>query len=222
MSVSHWSFLPARMWLLWARYRGNDLVWRLIYVLLVGAVVLTWETVRVSFGDSAPQATPQLSPSALLSHAVSLRPPDWPTAAAPDPSSKGITMVIPRLGIHAPVYDRGLDSHGVLTVAPGYAVTHFKNSAVPGSVGNYVAYGHDDIQGSIFRRLSLLHPGDTVDLYQNGTYFVYTVTTTSIVLPTAIEVLRPSSQPTMTLISCTPYMIDSRRIVVTASLTQLG
>jgi sortase A len=44
------------------------------------------------------------------------------------------------------------------------------------------------------------------------------VTETRIVEPTQVEVMNATSDPTVTLISCYPYMIDKQRIVVFAKL----
>ena len=48
--------------------------------------------------------------------------------------------------------------------------------------------------------------------------YVYIVTGTTIVEPTQVEVMSPTADPTVTLISCYPYMINKQRIVVFAKL----
>jgi sortase A len=37
-------------------------------------------------------------------------------------------------------------------------------------------------------------------------------------MPNQVEVMAPTSDPVVTLISCYPYMVDNRRIVVSAVL----
>jgi sortase A len=44
------------------------------------------------------------------------------------------------------------------------------------------------------------------------------VTRTEIVEPTQVEVMASTSDPSVTLISCYPYLIDKQRIVVFAKL----
>jgi sortase A len=91
-------------------------------------------------------------------------------------------------------------------------------SADPGQVGNVVLSAHDDVFGEIFRNLDRLQPGDQVVVFTEQKQFVYTVTSSQIVAPTQVDVMNPTSAPTLTLISCYPYMVDNHRIVVFAKL----
>jgi sortase A len=91
-------------------------------------------------------------------------------------------------------------------------------SADPGQVGNVVLSAHDDVFGEIFRNLDRLQPGDQVVVFTEQKQFVYTVISSQIVAPTQVDVMNPTSAPTLTLISCYPYMIDKSRIVVFAKL----
>jgi sortase A len=91
-------------------------------------------------------------------------------------------------------------------------------SANPGENGNVVLAGHDDVFGEVFRNLDKLVPGSRVILYTMQRQFVYLVTETRIVEPSQVEVMNPTSYATVTLISCYPYMVDNKRIVVFATL----
>jgi sortase A len=91
-------------------------------------------------------------------------------------------------------------------------------SANPGENGNVVLSGHDDVYGEVFRYLDKLQPGDQVILYTMQRQYIYLVTETRIVEPNQVEVMNPTSDPTVTLISCYPYMVDKKRIVVFAKL----
>jgi sortase A len=91
-------------------------------------------------------------------------------------------------------------------------------SANPGENGNVVLSGHDDIFGEVFRDLSLLKPGDQVILYTTQQQFIYLVTGSQIVPPTEVSVMNATGDPTLTLISCYPYLVDNKRIVVFAKL----
>jgi sortase A len=95
-------------------------------------------------------------------------------------------------------------------------------SANPGENGNVVLSAHDDIFGEIFRYLDRLKPGDKILIYTNQNVHTYIVTGSKIVEPTQVEVMGPTSQPTLTLISCYPYLVDNMRIVVTARLQNDG
>lgn len=97
-------------------------------------------------------------------------------------------------------------------------VGHHINSANPGQDGNVVLSAHNDIHGEIFRDLDQLESGDRVIIFTERKDYVYVVTETHIVEPTRVEFLEPTSEPTATLISCYPYLVDNKRIVVRAKL----
>jgi len=92
------------------------------------------------------------------------------------------------------------------------------NTANPGEKGNIVLTAHNDIFGELFKDLDKLKPGDVVIVITQDRSFTYTITGTQIVEPTAVEVMAPTTEATLTLISCYPYRVDNKRIVVTAVL----
>jgi LPXTG-site transpeptidase (sortase) family protein len=127
-------------------------------------------------------------------------------------------LSIPRIGlVDAPIRERGVDGKGVMLIAPGYGVTHFLSSAGLGA-GNAVLYGHDDIDGSVFANLAQLQPGDAITVAISGVSQTYAVTNRRIVLPTAIEILAPTPDVRLTLFTCWPNKVDTRRVVITAVL----
>lgn len=144
------------------------------------------------------------------------------TKLAFDPYVSSATISIPRLGLRAPVYERGIDATRHLPIAPGYAVTHFWYSGALGSPGNYVVYGHDDIEGNVFQDLPAARSGDRIYLDSGGRRYVYQVAARRIVLPSDVSVMAPTRAATLTLISCYPFNVDSHRIVVTATLTRVS
>lgn len=88
----------------------------------------------------------------------------------------------------------------------------------PGEIGNIVMSAHNDVFGELFRDLDKLEPGDEVILYTQQKAFTYIVRQTQIVEPTQVEVMAPSRETMLSLISCYPYLVDDKRIVVTAYL----
>jgi LPXTG-site transpeptidase (sortase) family protein len=133
------------------------------------------------------------------------------------PSQVVAYLSIPKLGIkNAQIFDRGVDASGNMLIAKGYSVTHYANSSPIGS-GNAVLYGHDDIEGSIFARLSELTVGDELDVTRAGDEaVVYHITARTIVAPTAVEILQPTNDVRLTVFTCWPTWVDNKRIVVTA------
>lgn len=129
--------------------------------------------------------------------------------AAPD---QAIRIQIPSIKIDAPV----VQGDGWEQLKKGVAQN--VGSANPGQSGNMVLSAHNDVYGELFRYLDKLVPGDQVILYTQQRQYVYVVDRTAIVEPTAVEVMASTGSPTVTLISCYPYLVDKQRIVVFARL----
>jgi sortase A len=102
-----------------------------------------------------------------------------------------------------------------MLIAPGYSVTHYAFSA-PYGTGNTVLYGHDDIQGSIFGHRYDLATGDVIQVTVGGETQTYRVSGHQIVAPTSVGVLAPMGDVRLTLITCWPYNVDTKRWIVTA------
>jgi len=139
------------------------------------------------------------------------------SSTAAGPNQVVAYLSIPKLGIkNAPIFDRGVDGGGNMQIAKGYAVTHYAYSSSIGA-GNAVLYGHDDIEGSVFGRLQDLKAGDEVHVTPpGGSPVTYRVTARSIVAPTAVQILQPTSDVRLTLFTCWPTWVDTQRVVVTA------
>ena len=160
---------------------------------------------------ASPTATATAQPTeAPQPNAVAVAPAPIP------PTTVAARISISRIGIrNAPIYDRGTDSKGVMLIAPGYSVTHYAFSA-PFGTGNTVLYGHDDIQGSIFAHLYDLGPGDLIQLSVAGETQTYRVSGHEIVAPTSVGVLAATDDVRLTIITCWPYNVDTKRWIVTA------
>jgi sortase A len=121
-------------------------------------------------------------------------------------------MVIPRIGVDAPVV-RG-DTWEDLK----WGIGHRVGSAYPGEPGNVVVSAHNDAYGEIFRHLNRLEPGDEILLYTRGDVYRYQVRGVEIVMPNQVDVMDPTVEPVLTMITCYPYLINTYRIVVVADL----
>ena len=123
-------------------------------------------------------------------------------------------IVIPSIQIDAPIVQG--DGWEQLRRGVGQHV----GTASPGQKGNLVLSAHNDIFGEIFKDLDMLLPGDTVTINTMGEQFTYVINETEIVEPTAVNVMGATTAPTLTLISCYPYLIDNKRIVVFGELRE--
>jgi len=148
-----------------------------------------------------------------------LRPLVQSLANVPVPTpgpEQAVRIQLPAIDIDAPVVLG--DGWEQLKKGVGQHV----GTADPGKAGNVVLSAHNDIFGEIFRDLDRLKSGDAVILFTNQRSYTYLVVDTQVVEPTQVEVMAPTDQPTVTLISCYPYLVDDQRIVVTARLQGSG
>lgn len=119
---------------------------------------------------------------------------------------------IPAIGIDAPIVQG--DGWEQLKKGVGQHI----GSANPGEKGNVVLSAHNDIFGEIFRDLDRLKPGDEITVYTNQRAYTYVVSESQVVEPTEVSLMENTSQPTLTLISCYPYLVDDQRIAITSRL----
>jgi len=148
-----------------------------------------------------------------------LRPLVQSLANVPVPTpgpEQAIRIQVPAINVDAPV----VLGDGWEQLKKGVA-QHIP-SADPGQDGNLVLSAHNDIFGEIFRDLDKLKPGDEIIVFTNQRSYTYIVVQSQVVEPTQVEVMAPTKDAVVTLISCTPYMVDKQRIVVTARLQEGG
>lgn len=129
---------------------------------------------------------------------------------------QAIQIQIPMINVDAPV----VQGDGWEQLKKG--VAQHTGSSNPGQTGNIVLSAHNDVFGEIFRNLEQLQQGDEIIIYTANHAFTYIITDVKIVSPTDVEVMAPTTNPTVTLISCYPYMVDNKRIVVLANLESTG
>jgi len=143
----------------------------------------------------------------------------------PTPSAEApIRVRIPRIGVDSAVVAG--DDFEALKLGVG----HHLYSANPGQIGNMVLSAHNDVYGEIFRYLDQLTPGDEIIVTTRSRDYTYVVEPQStregvkghiVVQPTDVWVMGPNgTNKQVTLISCYPYRVDNKRIVVFASLRE--
>lgn len=160
-------------------------------------------------GVAAPNLLDEV-PAHLRDYVQSITPMPIPTPGPGQPTR----IQIPAINVDAAVVEG--DDWDQLKKGVG----HHPGTANPGERGNVVLSGHDDIFGEIFKHLDQLTTGDEVIVYSGNQRYRYTVTGQRLVPPTQVDVMLPTRDPTVTLISCYPYLIDTQRIAVFAQLAQ--
>jgi sortase A len=103
---------------------------------------------------------------------------------------------VPRIGLKAIVVQG--DSEKLLRRSVG----HLPGTPLPGEPGNIALAGHRD---GLFRPLRNIQPGDAITLRTRDRQFEYQVEWTAIVPPTATQVIQPTSEPALTLVTCYPF-----------------
>ena len=135
-------------------------------------------------------------------------PPAVPTPSVEQPRQ----LQIPAIEVNAPV----VQGHEPEQLKKG--VGQSIGSGMPGEVGNMVLSAHNDIYGEIFRHLDKLKPGDEVIVSTGRQSYTYVINEIFTVDPTEVEVMAPTDYASLTLISCYPYLINNKRIIVKADL----
>ena len=131
-----------------------------------------------------------------------------------DISGTGIMgyITIPKISVELPIY-HGTDE-GVLQVAAG----HLEGSSLPvGGAGTHaVISAHRGLPSAkLFTNLDELEVGDRFTITVLNRVLTYEVDQTSIVLPTEIDQLLPTEgMDYVTLMTCTPYGINTHRLLV--------
>ena len=125
---------------------------------------------------------------------------------------------IAKVGVEVPVLE------GTSDVVLNRGVGHIPGTALPGEGGNVAITGHRD---GFFRPLKDIVPGDVIEVERPQSVpgarksDRYVVRRTQVVSPSDMSVLKPTAEPTLTLITCYPfYYVGAapQRFVVQASL----
>ncbi len=105
-------------------------------------------------------------------------------------------LEIPRLNLEVPVYDGASDLH------MDRGAARIDGTAMPGEPGNLGVAGHRD---GYFRVLKDIELGDEITITTADGPESYVVLELKIVDPSAIEVLGPTVQQSVTLVTCYPF-----------------
>jgi sortase A len=105
-------------------------------------------------------------------------------------------LAIPRLHLRAMV--REGTGNDTLSLTAG----HIPGTALPGQRGNFSVAGHRD---TLFRGMGELRKNDLIEFDTVDSSYVYEVTSTQIVGPADVSVLKPGTYPEITLVTCYPF-----------------
>ena len=143
-------------------------------------------------------------------------------------------VIVSRLNIHAPIHEPQIDMNDVgdwsdierqIQDALKDGVVHFPGSGRFGQIGNAFITGHssyypwdDGRYKDVFALLPKVLVGDEVDVWSGGKEYIYRVTDTDKVQPSQTEVLAPTTDKRLTMMTCYPVGTSLKRFIVTAEL----
>ena len=166
----------------------------------------------------------------IILGAVSSSFKDYPWLRSSHPSSSptpislydDFHLVIPSLEIDAPIIADvdGTDKEAYFAALEN-GVAHFKGTAKPGMGSNIFIFGHSSFYWykpgnykEIFKTLPDLTAGDEIILWYQSKEHRYKVTETKVVAPDEIDVLQPTPQEQVTLMTCVPPGTTLKRLIV--------
>jgi sortase A len=94
---------------------------------------------------------------------------------------------------------------------------------MPGEIGNFAIAGHRVGSGGPFRNIDKFRKGDVVVVRTKKATFTYRYLQTKVVQPSEIEILLPdpagltvarTSDSLLTLQTCTPIHVNTKRLIV--------
>ncbi len=150
--------------------------------------------------------------------ATSVAVPETTPPAVPPLAGQDYQMFIDKIGVDAPVDTYGLDEDLIPLVPTGDdardVVAWYDFSAEPGTGSNVVFGGHVTWFGpAVFYNLPSLVEGDDIRLVgEDGTQVIYKISEVYRVLaddPQAVQVMWPTSEPVITLITCVGQFTDT-------------
>jgi sortase A len=121
-------------------------------------------------------------------------------------------LIIPRLALEKVVIEGTTAT--ATTAGPG----HFAASSLPGRPGNSVIIGRRTSFGGPFRNLSRLSKGDDIVVTTGVGEFTYEVTKLVTVPEGSEDIIGPSTDNTLTLVTAEPAYTVSGRLAVVAKL----
>jgi LPXTG-site transpeptidase (sortase) family protein len=197
-----------------------------IGILLTGAFLSQWVMSEVHRAEGITRAEAAWSAAPAGAHApleFELQSPDqtlwsesriaaWQASVRAGPRPVLGILEMPGIGLEVPVYDGEMDR------GPAW----IDGTARPGEAGNIGISGHRD---GYFRALKDAQPGDALTLRTAAGAQRYVIDEILIVDPIDVEVLDPTPQQTLTLVTCYPfYYLGSapQRYIVRARLEEVA
>ncbi|MFJ2030451.1 class F sortase [Streptosporangium sp. NPDC087985] len=189
-----------------------------VITVVVGLLIMLANPGEYDLADQRTTLPPRsqanvTAPADLYFQAAPTAPPPLPSippAPAMQPSTP-VRLVIPRLGVNAPIRSVGLDKQGAIEVPPignPNLVGWYRSGPTAGEAGPAIMLGHKDTRSgsAVFSRLDEIRNGDLIEVHRkDGVIAVFTVggleQAEKAVFPTQ-RVYGESPNPQLHLITC--------------------
>jgi len=179
------------------------------------------EPLGTSPRDEPPVATS--TPTTQLTQTPSIIEPTPEIVERNPPATR---LVIPDLGIDAPIVEVPITNKTWDLSWVAHEIAHLGGTAKPGEKNNMVLAGHVTLKTGAgpFLHLESLEPGDLAIVYAGEQAHTYRVVSKRYVGPTDVSVAYPTSDPILSLLTCTNWDAETRtytgRVVVIAELVE--
>jgi LPXTG-site transpeptidase (sortase) family protein len=167
--------------------------------------------------EFGPEATPTTvsTPESVVEQALGFA---LPAGSVNSVTLEGVAtrVVIPKLGLDAPVVLSPIKDQTWQVDHLGQAVGHLEGTAPPGSNSNIVLAGHVTLDTGVsgpFAGLGQLTAGDMVTVYYGDQAFGYMVDGLQTVDRTAVDVTYPTNTGQITLITCNNWSSEEGRYI---------
>jgi len=152
--------------------------------------------------------------------------PESPSNPSPSisPTNHEFHLSIPSLEIEAPVIADvdGADQDSYFKALEN-GVAQLKGSSKPGEGSNIFIFGHSSFYWykpgeykEIFRNLEDLQNDGEIIIWYNGQEYKYKVTSKTTVDPSQVDVIQPTTQEQVSLMTCVPPGTTLKRLIVVA------
>lgn len=125
---------------------------------------------------------------------------------------------IPKISVYLPIY------HGTSNEVLEKGVGHIQSTSIPiGGISTHsVLTGHTGLPSAeLFTRLDELDIGDIFYIHVLNEVLTYKIYETKVILPDDIDELQiTSGKDLITLVTCTPYGVNTHRLLVKAERTE--
>lgn len=219
-----------------------------IFVFMVIYVVLNWSALQANLVHYWNVWRGFESPLEELVAKKELEPEKLPIASRGAASEQKIPplnleiyppemrLIVPRINQNVPVI--GVKNENLIAREWGEleadiqkalrnGVIHYPGTALPGDNGNVVITGHSSYYAwdsgrfkDVFALLHDVRVGDRIVIYFNQKKFVYEIANKKVVLPQDVDVLQPTRQEQLTLITCTPIGTNLKRLILEGKLVE--